>query len=121
MERLSYEDYVQYGGKSSVDDFPIFIIDAEQLVIKVTSGKINNYELTEPIKRLLVRLIDDVLVSQDGINVAVTSYSDGIESISYNNDAVGGNGIVSQAYELCKLYLPDILIYRGVKSLWEVL
>lgn len=117
MERLSYEDYTRYGGKSSIDDFPIFIIDAEQLVIKVTNGKINDYGLTASIKRLLVKLIDEVLVSQDGINVAVTSYSDGIESISYNNDAVGGKGVVSQAYDLCKLYLPDILIYRGVKSL----
>lgn len=112
MERLSYEDYTKYGGKASIDDFPLFIVDVEQHLKRYTFNRIDKYPLTPQIKRLMVRIIDDVLIKQVNLNPAISSYSDGIESITYNNEfhsiytATKING-------LCKLYLPDELIYRG--------
>lgn len=120
MEHLTYEDYLEYGGKSSVDDFPNLLLDAEQYLEKITFTRIDNYPLTPQVKRLLVKLMDDVLTVYSTLDPTVSSYSDGIESITYKtgiSDSIKELSIMNEAYALCKLYLPDWLMYRGVRRI----
>lgn len=113
MERLSYEDYIKYGGECSTNDFPALILDAETYLQKVTFNRIDNYTLDSKAKRLIVLIIKDLLDFRE-FDANVSSYSDGIESISYNNNNMSDEAKEKRLYNLCKTYLPNHLLYRGI-------
>ena len=104
MEHITYEDYTRFGGKVNMSDFPCLLMDCEALLNKITFNRID--KLDDNIKRLIVRCIDDVL--QDNNHNGISSYSNGIESISYNTQS---SEVAIR--DLCKQYLPSELIYRG--------
>lgn len=114
MERLSYEDYQKYGGNCSMSDFPMLLLDCETILNKFTFGRIQSVELTVPIKRLIVRLIEEMQKDNE-LDSSVSSYSDGIESISYNVDQLSPESKEKRYYRLCLQYLPDNLLYRGLE------
>lgn len=114
MERLSYEDYQKYGGKCSMSDFPMLLLDCETILNKFTFNRIQTVELTSQIKRLMVLIIQEIQESNE-IDRRVTSYSDGIESITYNTEELGKKSLDNSIYKLCLQYLPDSLLYRGLK------
>lgn len=111
MERLSYEDYKKYGGRCSVSDFPVLLLDCENCLEKITFGRINN--LTREIKRLMVKIIDEVLNAKK-YDSRILSYSDGIESFSFSTDEI--NSQDKKLYNLCRQYLPREMLYRGVND-----
>lgn len=117
MEHLSYEEYVSLGGKVDIDSFPTLLLDCEIYLDKITMSKINNTHFTPSIKRLIVKCIE-VLQANNEANASISSYSDGIESISYNTTEIGEKPTESKLYSLCKLYLPPGLMYRGKRG-WK--
>lgn len=117
MEHLSYEEYVSLGGKVDIDSFPTLLLDCEIYLDKITMSKINNTPFTPSIKRLIVKCIE-VLQENNEANASISSYSDGIESISYNTTEIGEKPTESKIYSLCRLYLPPELMYRGKRG-WK--
>ena len=113
MEKITFEDYQKYGGTCDAGEFPVLLIDCETILDKCTFGRIHQYHLDDKAKRLIVKLIDTI-ITEDEVDSRVSSYSDGIESISYNNDETTIKAKTNRAYELCKQYLPNELIYRGI-------
>lgn len=117
MEHLSYEEYVSLGGKVDIDSFPTLLLDCEIYLDKITMHKINSTPFTSSIKRLIVKCIE-VLQQNNEANASISSYSDGIESISYNTAEIGEKPTEAKMYSLCKLYLPPGLMYRGKRG-WK--
>lgn len=117
MEHLSYEEYVSLGGKVDIDSFPTLLLDCEIYLDRITMSKINNTPFTPSIKRLIVKCIE-VLQENNEANASISSYSDGIESISYNTTEIGEKPTESKIYSLCRLYLPPELMYRGKRG-WK--
>lgn len=117
MEHLSYEEYVSLGGKVDIDSFPTLLLDCEIYLDKITMSKINNTQFTPSIKRLIVKCIE-VLQANNEADASISSYSDGIESISYNTSEMGEKPTESKIYSLCRLYLPPELMYRGKRG-WK--
>lgn len=117
MEHLSYEEYVSLGGKVDIDSFPTLLLDCEIYLDKITMSKINNTHFTPSIKRLIVKCIE-VLQANNEANASISSYSDGIESISYNTTEIGEKPTESKIYSLCRLYLSPELMYRGKRG-WK--
>lgn len=105
---LSYEDYKKFGGKVDSNAFPLLWLDCKNHLKTITFGRLK--ELDDNAKRLAVRVIDSVLVPASNIDFSVSSYSNGIESITYNTSVeVIQNSIVN----LAKQYLDNNLLYRG--------
>ena len=117
MEHLTYEDYKSLGGKVDIDNFPNLLLDCEIYLDRITMSKIHSAPFTDSIKRLIVKCID-VLEKNESLDESISSYSDGIESISYNNEGVGQKPTESKIIRLCKLYLPPELMYRGKRG-WK--
>ena len=117
MEHLSYEEYVSLGGKVDIDSFPTLLLDCEIYLDKITMSKINNIHFTPSIKRLIVKCIEVLQVNNEA-DASISSYSDGIESISYNTTEIGEKPTESKIYSLCRLYLPSELMYRGKRG-WK--
>lgn len=116
MEHLTYEDYTSFGGKLSINDFPNLLLDCEIYLRKLTFGNIDNVSLDQNIKRLMVKCIDEVIYTDSQLDGSISSYSDGIESISYNNEGIGQKAVESKILTLCRQYLPSELLYRGRKG-----
>jgi hypothetical protein len=117
VEHLSYEEYVSLGGKVDIDSFPTLLLDCEIYLDRITMGKINNTPFTQSLKRLVVKCIE-VLQENNETNASIASYSDGIESISYNTSEMGEKPTESKIYDLCRLYLPSEVMYRGKRG-WK--
>ena len=117
MEHLSYEEYLGLGGKVDIDSFPTLLLDCEIYLDKITMSKINSTPFTSNIKRLIVKCIE-VLQENNEANASISSYSDGIESISYNTAEIGEKPTEAKIYNLCRLYLPSGLMYRGKRG-WK--
>ena len=105
---LSYEDYKKFGGKVDSNAFPLLWLDCQNYLEKITFGRLK--DLDDNSKRLSVRVIDEVLVEAKKLDPNVSSYSNGIVSISYNDlDAT----ITKSTTNLARLYLDNNLLYRG--------
>lgn len=116
MEHISYEEYTQYGGIASIDDFPILLLDVETYLRKFTANRIDDYELTPEIKLLLTKLINYITCYNRAIATitsGVSSYSDGIETISYDTEQYTAQAKEDNMRDLCRTYLPQDLLYRG--------
>lgn len=115
MEKLTFEDYQKNGGKCSMSDFPLLLVDAERWLAKITFERIEKEPLTDEIKVLITKIIDECL-NREEIDERLTSYSDGIESFGYNSDALSSESTEKKIYNLCKRYLPSRLTYRGLRK-----
>ncbi len=105
---LSYEDYKKFGGKVDSNAFPLLWLDCQNYLKRITFGRLK--DLDDNSKRLAVRIIDSVLVPASDYNPAISSYSNGLESISYNQSV---EIITNSIMDLAKQYLDNSLLYRG--------
>lgn len=105
---MTYEEYQKFGGKVDNNAFPLLWQDCENYLRMVTFGRLK--ELDDNAKRLAVRVIDTVLLPASGLDITVSSYSNGLETISYNQSR---EVIQSSIVDLCKQYLDNNLLYRG--------
>ena len=106
--KLTYEEYKQFGGKVDYVAFPLLWLDCKNYLKKVTFGRLKS--LDDNSKRLSVRIIDSVLVPASNLDLSISSYSNGLETISYNQSV---EVIQNSVVDLCKQYLDNNLLYRG--------
>lgn len=105
---MTYEEYQKFGGKVDNTAFPLLWQDCENYLRMVTFGRLK--ELDDNAKRLAVRIIDTVLIPASNIDITVSSYSNGLETISYTQPS---EVIQTSIVNLCKQYLDNNLLYRG--------
>ena len=106
MERITFEDYRKFGGIHSHSDFSLLIVDTESFLQKITFNRIDNVELTDKIKRCIVKLVD---FKDEQSNNNIKSFSDSIDSITFDDAKV-----TEKKKDICKIYLDNDLLYRGV-------
>lgn len=102
MEYLTYNEYIEYGGKVSVDAFPLLEIKARKHLDAFTSNRIT--EITNDIKLVMVEFINKISKVQDGDRV--TSFSNGKVSFSYDTQT----SLESELSNIATMYLPVSLV-----------
>lgn len=112
MEHLTYEDYQKFGGRVDDSLFPLLLLDAEVIVNKLTFNRIE--ELKPTYKRMMVEIIDKILKPKSDFKSGITSYSNGVESISYNTEDFTDASTMRKIKQICSVYLDDGLMYRGI-------
>lgn len=116
---LNYNDYVDLGGKLSESAFSNYITEAEVKLDYLTFNRLKNYDtIPVEVKLLIVKFISILndFTSVGNNTQALSSYSNGIESFSYNNSQDPEKFLNNKLGLLATEYLseyPD-LINRGV-------
>ena len=114
MAYLTFTDYVGNGGKCSESAFDILQPDAEVLINYCTNHRLEDLTTFPDNLGLLETRVIDYLDSVDiNRDESISSYSDGIESFSYNSSSNSVKNNTSKVFELCKIYLRPEYIYRG--------
>ena len=116
---LSYEEYLNMGGDVEEEDFPLFLTHAKMKIDFVTMGRFSNYSPAkeELLKcQLLLFKVINLLTEQSEFKMrGVTSYSNGIESISYY-DPYTDDAVNKKIKNMCVEHLQGTgLLYRGVR------
>lgn len=123
MPHLSYIEYYKLGGTIDESAFPIYAIQAENYVNYITNNKISRLEeIPTCVKLLETRIIsllfqaDKSLNSNNGLG-SLKSYSNGIESFSYENSQFSEENLKVKFMNLAKLLLSGepCLICRRVR------
>lgn len=120
---LTYEEFINLGGKCTEDTFPRLQYAVELKMDYVTFGRLSkmiekNVEVPKEVQHLEVKLIDIYYDSEkmsekrDGL----TSYSNGIESFGYESNSSTEDEKIMDVSNIIKQYLlpkyPE-LFYRG--------
>ena len=87
MAYITFEEYVSLGGKCTEDTFPLLQYDIETLMDFVTENRLSKLlddlgYVPEEVKMLEVQLVNTS--SSTSSKEGVSSYSNGIESFSYD-------------------------------------
>ena len=87
MAYITFEEYVSLGGKCTEDTFPLLQYDIETLMDYVTENRLSKLlddlgYVPEEVKMLEVQLVN--ISSSTSPKEGVSSYSNGIESFSYD-------------------------------------
>ena len=87
MAYITFEEYVSLGGKCTEDTFPLLQYDIETLMDFVTENRLSKLVnklgyVPEEVKMLEVQLVN--ISSSTSSKEGVSSYSNGIESFSYD-------------------------------------
>ena len=87
MAYITFEEYVSLGGKCTEDTFPLLQYDIETLMDYVTENRLSKLVddlgyVPEEVKMLEVQLVNKS--SSKSLKEGVSSYSNGIESFSYD-------------------------------------
>lgn len=111
MPHLNYIDYHKLGGTVDESAFPIYAIQAENYVNNITNNKISRLnEIPDSVKLLETRIIsllfqaDKSLNSNNGLG-SLKSYSNGIESFSYDNSQFSEENLNLKFMNLAKVLL----------------
>lgn len=123
MKYLTFEEYQNLGGKCSEDVFPSLQFDTESKMDYITSGRLSKMideieSVPESVQMLEVKLIDieDTHRTESNQKTGISSYSNGIESFSYDTSKDSEEFIAEKFSTLMKQYLyadyPE-LFYRG--------
>ena len=123
MKYLTFEEYKNLGGKCSEDVFPSLQFDTESKMDYITSGRLSRMideieSVPEAVQMLEVKLIDieDEHRTESNQKTGISSYSNGIESFSYDTSKDSEEFIAEKFSTLMKQYLyadyPE-LFYRG--------
>lgn len=112
---INYDEYVALGGTVSSTDFPKFEREAQRWIDYFTFKRIG-YLTTIPdeVKEVLTAYVDKLFAefSQTDGGVAIKSYSNKTETITYNDNAAA-----TMKQEFCTLatnWLPNYLVARSV-------
>lgn len=128
MSYLTYDEYLNMGGKPCDSAFFSYLFDVESKLNYLTNNRIKNLdEIPDSVKKLTFKLISlyDANFSHDPNSQTrnLTSYSNGIESFSYdnsNNTSAGSTSFDNRINAIVKEYLSDHpeLLYRG-RNQWK--
>lgn len=125
MGYITYEEFSSLGGKCPADIFPSLQFDVESKMDYITSGRLSEMisELKETpieVKMLEVKLVDieyaNTSENNQSSQIGLASYSNGIESFSYDTSKDSETALSEKINALMLEYLypkyPD-LFYRG--------
>ena len=120
---LTYEEFINLGGKCPEDTFPKLQYDIESKMDYITFGRLSNMidkngEVPKEVQFLEVKLVNikykEVETSEK--KEGLTSYSNGIESFGYETDSSTEDEKMMNVRSIIKQYLlpkyPE-LFYRG--------
>ena len=108
MAYLTYDEYKSFGGKVSEPNFLSVINDIQVKLDYLTYGRIKKLDkVPDEVKLLLTRLVGVYSSTDYDRDTNISSYSNGIESISYVNSSEksGTTSIDGKVISLCKEYL----------------
>ena len=119
MAYITFEEYVSLGGKCTEDTFPLLQYDIETLMDFVTENRLSKLVdklgyVPEEVKMLEVQLVNTS--SSKSSKEGVSSYSNGIESFSYDTSKSSIDSMKETVSKKMLQYLypkyPE-LFYRG--------
>ena len=119
MAYITFEEYVSLGGKCTEDTFPLLQYDIEALMDFVTENRLSKLVdklgyVPEEVKMLEVKLVNTS--SSKSSKEGVSSYSNGIESFSYDTSKSSIDSMKETVSKKMLQYLypkyPE-LFYRG--------
>ena len=119
MAYITFEEYVSLGGKCTEDTFPLLQYDIETLMDYVTENRLSKLVdklgyVPEEVKMLEVQLVN--ISSSTSSKEGVSSYSNGIESFSYDTSKSSTDSMKETVSKKMLQYLypkyPE-LFYRG--------
>lgn len=119
MAYITFEEYVSLGGKCTEDTFPLLQYDIETLMDFVTENRLHKLVdklgyVPEEVKMLEVQLVNTS--SSKSSKEGVSSYSNGIESFSYDTSKSSIDSMKETVSKKMLQYLypkyPE-LFYRG--------
>lgn len=119
MAYITFEEYVSLGGKCTEDTFPLLQYDIETLMDFVTENRLSKLVdklgyVPEEVKMLEVKLVNTS--SSKSSKEGVSSYSNGIESFSYDTSKSSIDSMKETVSKKMLQYLypkyPE-LFYRG--------
>lgn len=119
MAYITFEEYVSLGGKCTEDTFPLLQYDIETLMDFVTENRLSKLVdklgyVPEEVKMLEVQLVN--ISSSKSHKEDVSSYSNGIESFSYDTSKSSIDSMKETVSKKMLQYLypkyPE-LFYRG--------
>ena len=119
MAYITFEEYVSLGGKCTEDTFPLLQYDIETLMDFVTENRLSKLVdklgyAPEEVKMLEVQLVN--ISSSKSHKEGVSSYSNGIESFSYDTSKCSTDSMKETVSKKMLQYLypkyPE-LFYRG--------
>ena len=125
MGYLSFDEYQKLGGKCPADIFPLQQFDVEAKMDYITFGRLSKMiekleKVPEDIKMIEVILINNIydITANKGLSSheGISSYSNGIESFSYDTSKTNDEIVQEMCCTLMVQYLypkyPQ-LFYRG--------
>ena len=112
---ITYSEYVELGGKLPEDVFPQFLRKAQRYLDYITFNRVKLLpEIPDEVKEVLVDFIDKFQKKEEvsGSFSSASSYSNGVESITFREDASSqfSNELNTFAIQI----LPDYLTARSV-------
>ena len=119
MAYITFEEYVSLGGKCTEDTFPLLQYDIETLMDYVTENRLSKLlddlgYVPEEVKMLEVQLVN--ISSSKSSKEGVSSYSNGIETFSYDTSKSSIDSMKETVSKKMLQYLypkyPE-LFYRG--------
>ena len=120
---LTYDEFINLGGKCPEDAFPKLQYDIESKMDYITFGRLSKMidkyeEVPEEVQFLEVQLVNIQYQEEESCRKreGLTSYSNGIESFSYETDSLKKEEKIMDTGSIIKQYLlpkyPE-LFYRG--------
>lgn len=120
MAYITYQEYQNFGGKANETTFNKLINIVESKLNFNTNGRIQLLdEVPQEVKTLCVQLVDTYSYIDMNRDPSITSYSNGIESFSFDTSKDSVN-IESKTNNMIREWLwkyPELL-YRGRKQ-WK--
>lgn len=113
---ITYEEYKELSGKVSEDVFSKILRKAQRFLDSITFNRIPHLtKIPYSVKEVLAEFIDKMyfVESSSGDTSAVaTSYSNGVESITFKEDA--DKQVQRELVRIAVNWLPDYLVARSV-------
>lgn len=117
---LNYDEYINLGGNADNNSFPLLALRTQKVLEKATNGRINDVDDEMPIevKACAAQIINLYYnLEKASQNTGVTSYSNGIESISYTNSIDAQHQTEDLINKAIIDYLPSDMLYRGRRQI----
>lgn len=112
---ITYEEYISLGGAVSEDAFPLIERKAQRTLDYFTFNRIPLLEtVPDEVKEVLTEFINK-MYAVDINNICasnITTYSNGVESITYNSDFE--QSFNKELYDIAVKWLPNYLTARSV-------
>lgn len=113
---ITYEEYKELSGKVSEDVFSKILRKAQRFLDNITFNRIQHLtKIPYPVKEVLAEFIDKLYLveSSSGDTGAVaSSYSNGVESITFREDVA--KQVQKELVHIAVSWLPDYLVTRSV-------